>query len=176
MSKSLKRFCVKNFLRRDVIGSARIFRSLPTHPPPPQSLPESRMPSFKSTSEISCNLALSFGLTLRFDISLIDPYIYILSQFSLSCFVLFQGFIYTFILRRRVDDRQQLFGEESHKSETLTEDNCTGPSLMKALAGKTSGDRGELGSDEFFIRMLPSIVELETQISQTISKKITNFA
>jgi len=31
---------------------------------------------------------------------------------------------------------------------------------MKALYGKTSGERGDVDSDEVFIRILPSIVEL----------------
>lgn len=31
---------------------------------------------------------------------------------------------------------------------------------MKALYGKTSGERGDVDSDEVFIRILPSMVEL----------------
>ena len=35
---------------------------------------------------------------------------------------------------------------------------------MKALYGKTSGESGEVGSDVVFIRILPSIVELNKNV------------
>lgn len=42
---------------------------------------------------------------------------------------------------------------------------------MKALYEKTSGESGEVGSDEVFTRMLPSIVELNTKF---LIKNATN--